>query len=50
MWVIRVFAGDRSKPIPVTTLAISSRRASACAFVPGRPKVRGPRRPVVAPG
>jgi hypothetical protein len=26
---------------PVTTLAISSRRAFACAFVPGRPKVRG---------
>ena len=34
MWVIKVFSGDRRKPMPDRTSAISSRRASACALVP----------------
>ena len=45
MWVIRVFSGDRRKPIADRTPAISSRRASACALVPDHqqaPVVRVP--------
>ena len=34
MWVIRVFSGDRRRPIADRTPAISSRRASASALVP----------------
>ena len=34
MWVIKVFSGDRRRPIVDKTPAISSRRASASAFVP----------------
>ena len=34
MWVIRVFSGDRRKPIVDKTPAISSRRVSASACVP----------------
>ncbi len=34
MWVIRVFSGDRRKPIVDKTSAISSRSASASAWVP----------------
>ncbi len=34
MWVIKVFSGDRRRPIVDKTPAISSRRASASALVP----------------
>ena len=34
MWVIRVFSGDRRKPIVDKTPATSSRRVSASALVP----------------
>ena len=50
MWVIKVFSGDRRKPIVDKTAAISSRSASASARVPEydqAPVVRVPDQPVV---